>query len=194
MTDAELSQQQHDLAEIQEHIDEYADSKAAWSEDPIDWFVKCHAELDAEETAVVAKRDFLKAAIDRESQGMLSAIERKRGGLNWKHKEETIQLVAEQIEGKKERHVKTFHGRVGFRKTVGTKKLHIHDPKAIAKAWPGLVTTEPVIDKKALKDKLLAGGRCPEGAWLDETEGYETFYIDTGKKQATALPKQGGRP
>lgn len=193
----ELSQQQHDLAEIQEHIDEYGQSRAATREDPVEWYMKCHAELDVDKAAVQARFVKHHAILDEAERGLLGDLDRRRQGLDWKHREEVLQIVAERLRGKKARHIKTDHGKVGFRKKPATTSLNVFDEAAVMANCPEFVKVEKKLDKAALKKRLESTGRMGSMAWLEETPEQDVFYVDTGKKELppaqpqAALPEKG---
>lgn len=190
----ELSQQQHDLAEIQEHIDEYAALQPG--ETYIADYLKAQAEIAAEEAGVMAKAKYLRDLIDSAEQGQLSDLARRRAGLEYHHKEPVARLVHERIQGKKTRHVKTMWGKAGYRTKPSVKTLNVFDEARLAREHPGFfIAQAPKLDRPMLT-KSLRGGTALKGmAWLEETPEQDNFYIDTGKKpELTAPPEPKALP
>lgn len=174
---------------VQEFIDRYESLRTDGDDNAyLDAYMKAHAEISADEAGVRATAAYLRAGIDAAEQGRLADLRRRRSGLEWNHAEPIRQIVSAKIAGQKQRHIKTAHGKIGFRKQKATQKLNVFDENAVAEAWPDLVTMIPKIDKKALKEKLLAGERCAGGARLEETPERDNLYIDTGKMPELPVP------
>lgn len=196
MTNIEQSQEQHDLAEIQEHIDHYADLKAAWKDDPLDNYLREHAEIAAEIAAVKARAASLRNVIDAGERGLLVDLKRRYDGLEWNCRKEMVALVAAQIEGKKARHVKTFHGKAGFRKQRSTQTLTVYNEGQLSRDHPEFFIAQgPKLDRTMLARALKGGLVLRNMAWLEETTPeQDRFYIDTGKAELPAPPKQAALP
>lgn len=152
-------------------------------------YARAHYELNASEAEVLAGYEFRSNALDENRAKLLSEIDRRRSGVEWKYKIAAEQEVIERTANRKARHVKTPYGMVGFRTKAARSVLTITDPQAamracLAKGADLVIQAEPRLDRPALK-RAIERGASIEGASVEQTGSIQEFYVKTASNPKT---------
>jgi hypothetical protein len=161
----------------------------------IDHYARRTFELDAAEVSITAKYEYMQNALRVAYESQLKDIDRRRAALNWKHGKAVELAVFDATNGRKQRHVKTPWGMVGFRRVPARHKLVVDDATlAVAACIESLPTAvlqpAPRLDNRQVLDALRRGERIA-GVHLEREDEHDTFFCKTAAGDNPELPAEG---
>lgn len=160
-----------------------------------DYYSRRSTELDSDAAAVEAKFDLLEQAIMAARQGMLGDIDRRRAALEWHAGREVREIVANEIEGRKAKSIKTPWGTLGYRTKPGRISLVVDDKAAAiewaGKALPDILKFTPSINT-AEAIKAIIDGKAIPGARVEMVEAEEVFYAKPATLKVLPATEQKG--